>query len=92
MSQPLPFDEINFDKNVSSEDILNTPHDSDTGFFVECHLFYPVNENSKTNKILFFEKRKQMKREKAKQTSEEEKNKLEETTVVVILLQAWDDS
>ena len=32
MSQPLPYDEIKFDKNVKLEDILNTPDDSDIGF------------------------------------------------------------
>ena len=31
MSQPLPFDEIKFDKNVELEDILKTPDDSDIG-------------------------------------------------------------
>ena len=31
MSQPIPYDEIKFDKNVKLEDILNTPDDSDTG-------------------------------------------------------------
>ena len=35
MSQSLPYDEIKFDKNVKLEDILNTPDDSDNGYFVE---------------------------------------------------------
>ena len=35
MSQSLPYDEIKFDKNVKLEDILNTPDDSDIGYFVE---------------------------------------------------------
>ena len=35
ISQPLPYDEIKFDKNVKLEDILNTPDDSDIGYFVE---------------------------------------------------------
>ena len=43
MSQPLPYDEINFDNNVKLEDILNTPDDSDIGFFVEAYLIYPDN-------------------------------------------------
>ena len=33
MSQPLPHDEIKFDKKVKLEDILNTPDNSDIGFF-----------------------------------------------------------
>ena len=37
MRTPLPFDEIDFDRNVNLEDIINTPHDSDNGSFVECH-------------------------------------------------------
>ena len=35
MSQPLPFDEIKFDKNVKLEDILNTPDDSDIGYLLK---------------------------------------------------------
>ena len=35
MSQSLPYDEINFVDNVNLEDILNTPDDSEVGFFVE---------------------------------------------------------
>ena len=31
MSQPLPYDEIEFDKNSKLEDILGTPDDSDIG-------------------------------------------------------------
>ena len=41
MWQPLPYDEIKFDKNVKLEDILNTNDDSDIGYFVEVDLFYP---------------------------------------------------
>ena len=35
MSQLLPYDEIKFDTNVKLEDILNTPDDSDIGYFLE---------------------------------------------------------
>ena len=35
MSQYLSYDEINFVDNVNLEDILNTPDDSEVGFFVE---------------------------------------------------------
>ena len=38
MSQALPYDEIKFDRNVKLEDLINTPDDSDTEFFVECDL------------------------------------------------------
>ena len=48
MSQPLPYDEIKFDKNVKLEDILNSPDDSDIGYFVEADLIYPDNIKEKT--------------------------------------------
>ena len=40
MSQPLPYDEIKFDRNVKLEDILNGPDDSDFGYFIEVDLLY----------------------------------------------------
>ena len=43
MCQPLPFDEIKFDKNVTLEDILNTKDDSDIGYFIGVDLSYPDN-------------------------------------------------
>ena len=43
MSEPLPYDEIKFDNEVNLEDILNTPDDSDIGYFVEVNLKYPNN-------------------------------------------------
>ena len=48
MSQPLPFDEIMFDENVDLEEILNSPYDSDIGYFVEVDLKYPDNIRQKT--------------------------------------------
>ena len=48
MSQPLPYDENNFDKNVKSEDNLNTPDDCDIGYFIELDLTYPYNTKKKT--------------------------------------------
>ena len=33
MSQMLPYDEIKFEKDFCSEEILNTPDDSEIGFF-----------------------------------------------------------
>ena len=44
MSQPLPYDEIKFDNNVKFDDILNTPDDSDIGYFIEVDLKYPDNK------------------------------------------------
>ena len=35
MSQSLPYDEINFETCVSLEEILDTPDDSDSGYFIE---------------------------------------------------------
>ena len=48
MSQPLPYDEIKFDESVELEDILNTPDDSDIGYFIEVDLKYPDNLKVKT--------------------------------------------
>ena len=53
MSQPLPFDEIKFDNNVTLEDILNTPDDNDIGYFVEVDLTYPNNIKEKTKNFTF---------------------------------------
>ncbi len=47
MSQPLPYDEIKFDNEVELEDILNTPDDSDIGYFIEVDLKYPDNIKQK---------------------------------------------
>ena len=43
MSEPLPYDEFKFDKNVKLEDILNTPDDSDIAYFIGVDLRHPVN-------------------------------------------------
>ena len=48
MSQPLPYDEIKYEKNVELEHILNSPDDSDVGYFVEVKLTYPNNIKEKT--------------------------------------------
>ena len=53
MSQPLPYDEIKFDKSVELEDILNTPDDSNIGYFVEVNLKYPDNIKEKTKNFPF---------------------------------------
>ena len=48
MSEYLPYDEIKFDNNIELEDILNTPDDSDIGYFIEVDLRYPDNIKWKT--------------------------------------------
>ena len=53
MSQYLPYDEIKFDNNIKLEDILNTPDDSDFGYFVEVDLKYPDNIKQKTKNLPF---------------------------------------
>ena len=53
MSQMLPYDEINFDNNVKLEKIINTPDDSDIGYFIEVDLNYPNNMKEKTKNFPF---------------------------------------
>ena len=53
MSQYLPYDEIKFDNNVTLEDIINTPDDSNIGYFVEVDLKYPDNIKQKTKNFPF---------------------------------------
>ena len=52
-SETLPHDEIKFDINVELEVILNTPDDSDIGYFVEVDLKYPDNLKEKTKHFAF---------------------------------------
>ena len=53
MSEPLPYDEFKFDNNVELEDILNTPVDSDIGYFIEVDLTHPNNVKEKTKNFPF---------------------------------------
>ena len=53
MSEDLLYDEIIFDRNVKLEDILNTPDDSDIGYFIEVDLTNPDNKKEKTKLFLF---------------------------------------
>ena len=48
MSEYLAYDEMNFDRNVKLENTLNTPDDSDIGFFIEVDLTYTDNIKEKT--------------------------------------------
>ena len=53
MSEPLPYDEIKFDNKIELEDILNTPDDSDIGYFIEVDLKYPDSIKEKTKNFPF---------------------------------------
>ena len=53
MSQSLPYDGIKFDKNVKFKGILNTPDDSDTGYFIEVDLKYPDSIEEETKNFPF---------------------------------------
>ena len=54
MSQSLPYDDIEFEtENVGLEEILNTPDDSDIGYFLEVDLEYPYNIRDKTRHFPF---------------------------------------
>ena len=53
VSQYLPYDDIKFDNNIKLEDILNTPDDSEIGYFVEVDLIYPDSIKEKTKNFPF---------------------------------------
>ena len=64
MSEYLPYDDIKFidgtsishrdcDNKVKLDDILNTPDDSEIGYFVEVDLKYPDNIKEKTKYFPF---------------------------------------
>ena len=53
MCEPLPYDEIKFDRDIKLEDILNTLDDSDIGYITEVDLKYPDNLKEKTKHFPF---------------------------------------
>ena len=53
MSEYLPYDELKFVNNGKLEDILNTPDDSDIGFFIEVNIKYPDKIKEKTKNFPF---------------------------------------
>ena len=53
MSQPLPYDEIELDKNFTLEDILSTPDGIFIGYFIEVDFTYPDNIKEKTKNFPF---------------------------------------
>ena len=64
MSQPLPLDELKFDNNVKLEVIMNTPDDSNIGYFIEVDLTYPNNVKEKTKNFPFAPVNKKIKLDK----------------------------
>ena len=53
MSQPLPYDEIEFDRIVNLDDILNIPNESHIGYFVDVDLSYSDDLQDKLKKLPF---------------------------------------
>ena len=53
MSQSLPYNGTNFEKNVKLGDILNIPDDTGNGCFVGCDLSYPDFMKEKTKNFPF---------------------------------------
>ena len=60
ISEYLPYDDIQFDKNVKLEDIINTPDDSDLGYFIEFDLKYQDNIKEETKNSRFAPEIKKM--------------------------------
>ena len=58
MSESLPSDQLNFERNVTLNDILNTSDDSDIGYFVEVDLKNPRNMTKTMNFPFSLEKKK----------------------------------
>ena len=60
MSQPLPtgeFERITFPEDYTQdqiiEDLLQIPDDNESGFFIECEIYYPENIKEKTENFPF---------------------------------------
>ena len=81
MSQTLPYDEIEMchghpDLYMNKiEEILNTPDDSDNGFFVEVDSRYPDNRKEKTKNFPFFPQNKTIDKDKYNEYMKEIKPK-----------------
>ena len=48
MCQPLPYDDIKFERNVCLGELINIPNDTDIGYLLEIDLRYPYNKRQKT--------------------------------------------
>ena len=53
LSEPLPYDEPKFEKDMSLDEILVTPDDNDIGCFLEVNLKNPDNIKEKTKNFPF---------------------------------------
>ena len=60
MSQPLPYDESKFEKNVCLNEILNTPDNSDIGYFLKVNLSILITKDKKTNDFPFAPENKEI--------------------------------
>ena len=58
MSEQLPHDGNNFDKNFKLGDLLNTLDDSDIGYFAEVDIKRPVEIEEKTKPFPFCSEKK----------------------------------
>jgi len=47
MTMPLPYGNLKFDTDITIDEILATPDDSETGYFVECDLRFPKEIHDK---------------------------------------------
>ena len=66
MSQMLPYEEINFERNVSLKEIINTPDNSLIGYFLKAHLRFPDNIKEKTRIFSFVPEIKVIQKDKFK--------------------------
>jgi hypothetical protein len=41
MCQHLPYSDIKINNNISDDDVINTPDDSDIGYMVEVDISFP---------------------------------------------------
>ena len=64
MSQLLPYDEIEFEKDICLEEFLNTPNDKDIGYSIEVDLNNPDNIKEKTKCFPFCPENKIIDRDK----------------------------
>ena len=48
MSEYVPYNKINFDRDVKLKDISKTPDDSGIGYFIEVDMKYPDNTKYET--------------------------------------------
>ena len=74
MSEHLSYDENKLAKNVKLEDILNAPHDSNFGYFVEDDMRYPGEIKEKTKNFPFCPENKISPKDKISESMDEIKS------------------